>query len=83
LNDLRSSGEKSCNIDLSLDNYIQFLIYLKNNLVSAIDKSQLDIYLMALNKEIPKEWEPLLKEFKFSLDPDYETYLKLKNKFEK
>ena len=70
-------------IDLQFNEYSDFLNYLKNNLSSPIDKSQLDIYFMALNKRIPKEWDFLLKEFKLSLDPDYAIYLKLKSKFEK
>jgi hypothetical protein len=81
--DLENSNEASVKIDLGLEDYSQFLIYLKNNLITGIDKSYFDIYLMALNKRIPTEWGNLLKEFKFSLDPDYQTYLKLKNKFEK
>lgn len=52
-------------------------------------RDSLAIYIMGLNKEIPKHWDKYLEEFKFKRklekDPeyqdDYAEFLRLKDKF--
>jgi len=50
------------------------------------NKQDIDLYLMALNKEIPKRWKAYLDDFKLKMkakkSKEYAEYLRLKNKFE-
>ena len=47
---------------------------------------KINLYLNALNKEIPVEWvgyyEAFCDELKRKNDPEYQEYLRLKNKFQ-
>lgn len=42
----------------------------------------IDLYRSAINGEIPDIWKEYQKEFEKLNDPEYQTYLKLKKKFE-
>jgi len=44
--------------------------------------NELEFYEAGVSGEIPKKWEKYVKELDNIADPDYETYLKLKKKFE-
>ena len=56
---------------------------------SGLLRSKISFYMAGLNKEIPKEWADLLKDFSFNnqldKDPefrdDYAEFLRLKDKF--
>ena len=45
-------------------------------------EAQIDVFTSGLNKVLPVLWEPYLKKYNLENDPDYQTYLKLKEKFE-
>ena len=68
-------------IDLPVREYFKFLEYLKNQNSYPLNKD-IELYLMGLEKRIPKDWVFILEDFKNMLDPEYAEYLRLKNKFE-
>ena len=45
-------------------------------------EAQIDVFTSGLNKVLPVLWEPYLKKYNLENDPDYQTYLRLKEKFE-
>ena len=46
-------------------------------------KMQIDFFTYGLNRQLPPEWLYVAKEVANNVDPEYETYLRLKNKFER
>jgi hypothetical protein len=80
---------RSLSIDLNIEEYFEFLNFIDKKILD--NKSEepryrlkdiWEIYKLALAKRIPKIWSDYLEEFKKIKDPEYDLYLKLKNKFE-
>jgi len=45
-------------------------------------EDQILIYKCGLSGKFPSKWEKYRKEYENSIDPEYQEYLKLKEKFE-
>jgi len=70
-------------IDLEhLEDYKMFLVFLEEE-ISLGNKKAFELYMMALNKEIPKVWEEYLDRYKSLKDSEYKKYLELRDKFKK
>lgn len=45
-------------------------------------RDEVKFYRYGQSKSIPKEWKKHVKEFSQEIDPEYDEYLRLKEKFE-
>lgn len=49
---------------------------------ASVMKSQVEFYLAGVNRQIPKEWNKYVQQYKTMTDPEFSEYVRLKQKFE-